>query len=112
MKNARIAFVCYPHAAHVNPMLSIVSALARRGHHVTYVTSERFSPRVEAAGGQVLKCLPVINDENVVERICRIALQTLEDATSFYAHQIWSSMTCLVLPGGFWLRAGILRQYK
>jgi MGT family glycosyltransferase len=40
----------------VNPTFSLVATLIRRGHRVTYVTSERFAVDVAALGAEVLRC--------------------------------------------------------
>ncbi|WP_423183141.1 macrolide family glycosyltransferase [Arthrobacter sp. NyZ413] len=45
-----IAFVCLPAAGHVNPTLPVVAELARRGHRVTYATSDKYAKAVEATG--------------------------------------------------------------
>ncbi len=45
-----IAFVEMPAYGHVNPTLSIVKELVRRGEQVTYYADEEFRPQVEQAG--------------------------------------------------------------
>lgn len=45
-----IAVICLPAAGHVNPTLPVVSELVRRGHRVTYATSEKYAKAVESAG--------------------------------------------------------------
>ncbi|MCG2620688.1 hypothetical protein LVY72_02045 [Arthrobacter sp. I2-34] len=45
-----IAFICLPAAGHVNPTLPVVSELVRRGHRVTYATSEKYAKAVESTG--------------------------------------------------------------
>ena len=40
------AFICLPAAGHVNPTLPVVAELVRRGHRVTYATSERYAKAV------------------------------------------------------------------
>lgn len=44
------AFVCLPAAGHVNPTLPVVAELVRRGHRVTYATSEHYAEAVRATG--------------------------------------------------------------
>lgn len=89
MKNARIAFVSYPDASHVNSMRPIVRTLARRGHYITYATSERFAPRLEESGAKVLVGLPFspFSPEAWSESIFRMAQRTLDDADSFYTQK-------------------------
>ncbi|GAA0583294.1 oleandomycin glycosyltransferase [Kribbella sandramycini] len=48
-----IAFLNIAMHGRVNPTLPIVAELVRRGHTVTYHTSARFAPDVEAAGAKV-----------------------------------------------------------
>jgi len=50
----RIAFVSIPAAGHVNPTLPLVAELVRRGHSVTYATSDKFSRAVESVGATFL----------------------------------------------------------
>jgi len=56
MKKRHIAFVIYPHYPNVGPTLPFASVLARRGYRVTYVTSNRFAPRIAALDIEVVPC--------------------------------------------------------
>lgn len=47
---AHIAFMAVPAHGHVNPGLALVAELVRRGHRVTYATTEDFAPQISAAG--------------------------------------------------------------
>lgn len=49
-----IALFGMPHPAHVNATLPIVSALVRRGHRVTCVTSEQFSSHIRDLGAEAV----------------------------------------------------------
>lgn len=48
------AFVSDPAAGHINPTLPLVRELVSRGHRVSYGTSPRFGPAVEAAGAAIV----------------------------------------------------------
>jgi MGT family glycosyltransferase len=50
MRRAHIAFVSYPQYPHVGPALTFAAVLARRGHYVSYATSDAFSRRVAEVG--------------------------------------------------------------
>ncbi|GAB3440725.1 macrolide-inactivating glycosyltransferase [Streptomonospora sediminis] len=50
-----IALFTFPLHGHVNPTLGVVTELVRRGHRVTYVTTEEFIGAVAAAGAEVLR---------------------------------------------------------
>lgn len=54
MKDLHIAIVNQPNPAHVNPTLSVVETLVRRGYRVTYVTSERYAAEITRLGAEVL----------------------------------------------------------
>ena len=49
-----IAFVSLPAHGHVNPTLSVVTELVRRGWRISYVTAERFGPEVEKTGATLV----------------------------------------------------------
>ncbi len=51
---AHIAFFTIPARGHVTPTLAVVEDLVRRGHRVTYVTSEEYATTVKAAGAEPL----------------------------------------------------------
>ncbi|MEV5281242.1 macrolide family glycosyltransferase [Streptomyces sp. NPDC051994] len=53
---AHVAVFSIPAAGHINPTLAIVGELVRRGHRVSYATSEEFAPRVAAAGATPVLC--------------------------------------------------------
>ena len=50
-----IAFFAVPAHGHVNPSLSLVAELARRGHRVTFATTDTFADAVAAAGAEVIR---------------------------------------------------------
>ena len=56
MKNSHIAIINVPAPVHVNPTLSVVRTLVRRGYRVTYVTSQRFTSKISNLGAEVLLC--------------------------------------------------------
>ncbi len=56
MTKHHIAFFVVPAPPHVNPTLSIVSTLVRRGHRVTYVTSDIFEPILSELGAECVLC--------------------------------------------------------
>ncbi|AHH99918.1 glycosyltransferase [Kutzneria viridogrisea] len=45
----------FPGYGHVNPTLPVVRELVRRGHRVTFATTEKFAAAAEAAGAEVLR---------------------------------------------------------
>ena len=49
---AHVAFSIAPYAGHINPSLAVVAELARRGHRVSYATTEQFAADVRAAGAE------------------------------------------------------------
>ncbi|PTA46440.1 macrolide family glycosyltransferase [Micromonospora sp. RP3T] len=49
-----LLFVCLPADGHVNPTLPFAAELVRRGHRVTYATSDRFAAAVTATGAEFL----------------------------------------------------------
>jgi MGT family glycosyltransferase len=50
----RTAFFTFPLHGHVNPTLGVVTELVRRGHRVTFATTEEFADAVTAAGAEPL----------------------------------------------------------
>lgn len=56
MRSAHIVFFTIPQPVHVNPTLSTVQALVRRGHRVSYVTSQRHAEEVARLGAKVVLC--------------------------------------------------------
>lgn len=67
MKKLHIAFISYPFPAYVNPTIPLVSSLVRRGHRVSYATSEGFVNRMAALGAEVITCPPIRLDELFAE---------------------------------------------
>ncbi|MFD9736501.1 macrolide family glycosyltransferase [Umezawaea sp. NPDC059074] len=53
-----VAFTSVPAAGHVHPGLGLVAELARRGHRVSYATTEPFAERVAAAGADPVPYTP------------------------------------------------------
>jgi MGT family glycosyltransferase len=47
---SHVAFVAAPLTGHVNPTLPVVTELVRRGHRVSYATTEEHADRILAAG--------------------------------------------------------------
>ena len=54
MQDIHIAVINQTNPAHVNPTLSVVETLVRRGNRVTYVTSERHEADVARLGAEVI----------------------------------------------------------
>jgi MGT family glycosyltransferase len=93
MKRAHMAFFSFPHHPHVNPTLPIVRTLVRRGHRVTYATSNRFAQRLRDIGAEVIigpefnvpKFQEVAPDLELDKQpICRMALGQLALCERFY----------------------------
>ncbi|MEV4836392.1 macrolide family glycosyltransferase [Nonomuraea sp. NPDC049486] len=49
-----LAFFAPAAAGHVNPTLGLAAELVRRGHRVTYATTEEYAPRVAETGAEVV----------------------------------------------------------
>ncbi|MGI5273091.1 macrolide family glycosyltransferase [Nonomuraea sp. CA-218870] len=49
-----LAFFAPAAAGHVNPTLGVAAELVRRGHRVTYATTEEFAPRVAETGAEIV----------------------------------------------------------
>lgn len=92
MKRPHIAFFSCPHPPNVNPTLSVVATLVRRGYRVSYVTSARFAPIVRRLGAEVLPCpeLPHADSRgSAVDEIPKVSVEAmtvriLSDVTPFY----------------------------
>lgn len=54
MQEVHIAIINQTNPAHVNPTLSLVDTLVRRGNRVTYVTSERHEAELAQLGAEVV----------------------------------------------------------
>ncbi|MEU8814244.1 macrolide family glycosyltransferase [Actinoplanes sp. NPDC048796] len=52
---SHIAFLSIPSHGHIIPTLDVVRELVRRGHRVTYVTTEEFAGTVAAAGAEPVR---------------------------------------------------------
>jgi MGT family glycosyltransferase len=87
-----IAFFVIPEFADVNPTLSVVATLVRRGHRITYVTTDQFRRNVTDVGAEFVQCAPFQNqahpsdDTSLVEGdpADAFALRTLATVTAFY----------------------------
>lgn len=83
MKGLHIAIFNVPVATIINPTLSIVATLVRRGCRVTYVTSDRYAAEVSMVGAEVVLCprfgLP-FDPTDVFE----FASETLSIVSEFY----------------------------
>jgi MGT family glycosyltransferase len=90
MTTTHISFVSFPHPPVVNPTLSIVSVLVRRGYRVSYVTSDRFKSKVSATGAEVItspafdprslySIVPSANEIEVSRPILALATDTLTE---------------------------------
>lgn len=86
LKNAHIAFISAPLASHVNPILPLLTVLVRRGHRVTYATSEPFVDRVASTGADVIEYkYGASTFKNADEySFCRIANNTIAGVSGFY----------------------------
>ncbi len=47
---SRVTYLSFPVSGHINPSLSLITELVRRGEHVNYYALERFRPVIEATG--------------------------------------------------------------
>lgn len=88
MKNAHIAFISYSQFPNIGPTLPIVSVLVRRGHRVTYATSDVFASRIAATGAEVVP-LPRVPppsdlDAGYAHTVTQHALDSIEAITPFY----------------------------
>ena len=101
MKDVHIAIFNTATPVHVNPTLSVVCTLIRRGYRVTYVTSERFASRISAIGAEVLRCprfAPAHTQPNVDDTLpieeqfatshIDMASRTLKLVSSFYERNV------------------------
>jgi MGT family glycosyltransferase len=52
---SHVAFFNIPAVGHVYPTLAVVDELVRRGHRVTYASTERRAPIIEAQGARVVR---------------------------------------------------------
>ena len=50
----RILMINVPYAGHVNPTIPLTGELVKRGHQVTYINTEEFRAKIEAAGDAFL----------------------------------------------------------
>jgi MGT family glycosyltransferase len=62
LKNPTALFFNVPGYGHVNPSLPLVAELARRGHRITYFTTESYRDPVENAGAAVRIYLSIEDD--------------------------------------------------
>jgi MGT family glycosyltransferase len=84
-KNLRIAIICAPIAAVLNPILPIVSVLMRRGHDVAVASSDPFASRIEALDVKVIRYrYGVLIGPKDEYAYCRLAINTLAAVTPFY----------------------------
>jgi MGT family glycosyltransferase len=97
MKHPHVAFFSFPHASDVNPTLSLVATLVRRGYRVTYVTSTRFASRVAAIGAEFVLCPPfpsghsgshTILSGTLTQELIDLAVQTISDVKTFYERNV------------------------
>lgn len=71
---ANAVFFNLPFYGHVNPTLSLVAELTRRGEHITYYSSETFRPAIEQAGAAFRGMDSYLNDRAAVdENLVRFA---------------------------------------
>lgn len=84
MKTKHIAFVNLPRPSHINPTLPIVATLVRRGHRVTYATSEQFAARITRAGAQhvLIPSMDIARQRD--DLACHTATETVKAVTAFY----------------------------
>lgn len=52
---AHIAFINIPAYGHINPTLTVVEELLRRGHRVTYASTDQYAARIGATGAELLR---------------------------------------------------------
>ena len=86
MKKKHIAFISFPRTSHINPTLPMVKTLIRRGHRVTYTTSDQFASTVTQLGAEYVSCPPF--DVATIARglgvFCRHATFMLTEIMPFY----------------------------
>lgn len=77
---AKILMISVPFYGHVNPTLALIKELVNRGHEVTYLVSEEFRSKVEAAGStfegyefDMTSFFTVKNFKNMYDAALRIA---------------------------------------
>jgi hypothetical protein len=76
-----IAFINLPRPSHINATLPIVSTLVRRGHRVTYATSEQFSARITRAGAQYMLIPSMDMRAMRDDLVCHTAAETVKAVT-------------------------------
>lgn len=81
------AFFTFPLHGHVNPTLGLVSELVRRGHRVTYVTTDEFADAVTEAGAEVLRY------DNVMPRSLDLVIKPPGEVSGEEFHQSIQTIT-------------------
>jgi len=86
MTTRHIAFFSFPHFPHINPTLSLVATLIRRGHRVSYVTADRFAANVTELGAEVLSCQDPLKLEGYPSSVVDWTIRIISDTAAFYEH--------------------------
>lgn len=73
-----ILFVNLPRPSHINATLPIVATLARRGHRVTYATSEQFTARITRVDAQYVLIPPMDFAGQGANTACHTATETIK----------------------------------
>lgn len=94
MKKLHFAFVVSPFNTNVNPTLPIVSVLVRRGHRVTYVTSDRLAPRITALGAEVRRYPAGVDGFIAPEKMESFVADTMSALTTHYQADRPSLLVC------------------
>ena len=110
MRAPHIAFFSFPHPPEVNPTISIVNSLVRRGFRVSYVTSQQFATRIAATGATVVPC-PAFNLKGIYKTegseldvwrpVGELAVETIRTVTPHFAQSRPDLVICdsLALAG-------------
>lgn len=69
MVSLHLAFLPLPAFGHIHVTLPVVTELLRRGHRVTFATTERFAPVVAGTGADVLRYESLLADREMPERV-------------------------------------------
>lgn len=111
-----IAFINIPAHGHVIPTIPVVGALVRRGHRVTYATTDRYAAAVSRAGASVLRYHSLLESRaaraDATQFVRRLPLLLLEETATtvpvFAAHFAADLPDVLVYDTRAGATAGIL----
>lgn len=69
MSSYHVAFLPLPAFGHITTVLPVVEELVRRGHRVTFATTEKYAPLAERAGARVLRYESWLASRKIPERV-------------------------------------------